>query len=381
MEERHTMAAPVSAAAEKMSSWCRVRLALFVLGFVGMPLSLYAAPGWQEEWDRVVAAGKREGRVSVLGTTGTDVRDALAVSFQKHYGIQVEFLGTTGAQQSARVLTERRAGKYLWDVFVGGIGTGLMSLIPAGAFDPLEPALILPDIKDPKNWRGGEMEFADEGRTFLVMTPTQRVTLAVNSQLVDPKSFKSHKDLLDPKWKGRIVMDDPRVAGAGQATFVFFYLHPELGADFIRALGRQEPIVVKDATQSQSMLGQGKYPILLGPRDSILLDAIRRGLPIAVVHPYQLREGTDVSSGAGNAALFNQAPHPHAARVYINWLLSKEGQYLYARALAYVSKRLDVPNDYVEPWRVPQPGAIKTYTQEAMRRDKLMALLTETFGR
>jgi ABC-type Fe3+ transport system substrate-binding protein len=88
-----------------------------------------------------------------------------------------------------------------------------------------------------------------------------------------------------------------------------------------------------------------------------------------------------VSSGAGNAALFNQAPHPHAAMVYINWLLSKEGQYLYGRALAYVSKRLDVPNDYVEPWRVPQPGAIKTYTQEAMRRDKLMSLLRETFGR
>jgi ABC-type Fe3+ transport system substrate-binding protein len=108
---------------------------------------------------------------------------------------------------------------------------------------------------------------------------------------------------------------------------------------------------------------------------------MRRGLPLAVVTPYQLREGTDVSSGAGNLGLFNRPPNPHAARVYVNWLLTKEGQYLYGRVLKYVSKRLDVPNDYAEAWRVPLPAAIKSYTPEAMRRDKLMALLTEVFGR
>jgi iron(III) transport system substrate-binding protein len=319
--------------------------------------------------------------VSVLGTTGADVRDALTLSFQKQYGIRVEFFGTTGAQQSARVLTERQAGKYLWDVFVGGTGTGLQSLIPAGAFDPLEPSLILPDIKDARNWREGALEFVDEGRQLLVMTPTHRVTFAVNSTLADPKVFKSHRDLLDPKWEGKIIIDDPLQAGASQATFTFFHLHPELGPDFIRALGQQKPVIVRDATQSLSMLAQGKFAILIGPRDGILLDAMRRGLPIAIVNPRQLREGSDVSSGAGNVARFNRAPNPNAAKIYINWLLSKDGQYSYGRTLGYISKRVDVSTDYAEPWRVPQPGAIKTYTQEAMRRDKLMALLTETFGR
>jgi iron(III) transport system substrate-binding protein len=302
--------------------------------------------------------------------------------FQKQYGIQVEFFGASGSQQSTRVLTERQAGRFLWDIFVGGTTTALVSLIPGGAFDPLEPALILPDIKDPKTWRGGAPEFVDQKRQMLVMTPTHRTTFVVNSTLVDPKAFKSHKDLLEPKWKGKIVMDDPRRAGPGQATFTFFYLHPELGPEFIRALARQEPVILKDASQATNMVGQGKYTILIGSRESILVGALRRGLPIAEVSAYQLREGSDVSPGNGNVALFNRPPHPNAAKVYINWILSKEGQSQYARALGYVSKRADVPADHTEAWRVPQAGAIKTYTQEVMdMKDKIVALLEEVFGR
>jgi ABC-type Fe3+ transport system substrate-binding protein len=84
----------------------------------------------------------------------------------------------------------------------------------------------------------------------------------------------------------------------------------------------------------------------------------------------------------GTVALFNRSPHPNAATVYLNWFLSKEGQTLFSRAMGYVSSRLDVPVDHGLPWRVPQPGSIKTYTQEAIDvRAKLMPLLSEVFGR
>src|SRR5688572_15806631 len=88
-----------------------------------------AGPAWQEEWDRVLVAAKKEGSIAILGTTGTDIRDALTLPFSKQYGIQVEFTGTTGAQQAARVLTERRAGQFLWDIFVSGTTTGLTSFV------------------------------------------------------------------------------------------------------------------------------------------------------------------------------------------------------------------------------------------------------------
>jgi iron(III) transport system substrate-binding protein len=107
----------------------------------------------------------------------------------------------------------------------------------------------------------------------------------------------------------------------------------------------------------------------------------KQGVPIAIVDARQLKEGTDVSPANGALALFNKAPHPNAAKIYINWLLSKEGQTIFARANGYISARLDVPTDHTEPWRVPQPGAIKTYTKAAMLvKDNLQPVLQEVFG-
>ena len=81
--------------------------------------------------------------------------------------------------------------------------------------------------------------FRRSGQAFLVMTPSQRGTLFVNPKVVKPQEIKSYKDLLNPKWRKKIVLDDPTRAGPGQATFTFFYLHPELGPNFIRALANK----------------------------------------------------------------------------------------------------------------------------------------------
>lgn len=335
---------------------------------------------WQSEWDGTLAAAKKENVVTVITDVTASIRDALTMSFQSKYGLQVDLFGALGREIPPRIAAERKAGRYLWDVFVHGTTTGLESMIPMGAFDPLEPALILPDVKDPKSWRGG-MEFLDPNKMLLTMTPFQRGTIFYNPKLVNPKEFRSHKDLLDPKWKGKLILDDPRRAGPGQATFTFFYLHPDLGPDFIRALGKQQITIMKDFSQEVDAIGQGRHPVLIGTADFVVIARAKQGVPIAIVDPRQLKEGTDVSPANGALALFNKAPHPSAAKIYINWLLSKEGQTVFARASGYVSARADVTNDHTEPWRVPQPGAIKTYTKAAMQvKDNLMPLLIEVFG-
>ena len=340
-----------------------------------------SAAEWQSDWDNTLAAAKKENLVTVITDVTASMRDALTITFQSKYGVQVDLLGALGREIPPRVLAERKAGRYLWDVFVHGTTTGLESMIPAGAFDPLEPTLIFPDIKDPKTWRGGGLEFLDPNRTLMVMTPFQRGIIFHNSKHVTAKEFKSYKDLLDPKWKGKLVMDDPRRAGPGQATFTFFYLHPELGADFIRALGKQQITILKDYAQEVDAVGQGRYPVLIGTADFVAVARAKQGIPIAIVDARQLKEGADVNPANGSLALFNKAPHPNAAKVYINWLLSKEGQTVFARANGYVSARLDVPTDHAEPWRVPQPGAIKTYTKAAQQaKENLIPLLIEVFG-
>jgi iron(III) transport system substrate-binding protein len=355
---------------------------LWVALFGGASAWGASAPGGQESWDQIVAAAKKEGKVNVIIPVGREAQDALTEPFQKKYGIAVDFWADRGAGIAPRVSAERGARQYLWDVVVTGTTTALTALIPMKMLDPLEPGLVLPEVKDLKQWRGGALEFIDPGRQMLVMTPFQRGTLFVNPNLVKPETFKSYKDLLDPKWKGKIIMDDPRRAGPGQATFTFFHLHPELGPEFIRALGRQEPLILRDFAQEVDEVGRGKYPILLGTADANAEERMRQGIPIVIVDPRQLKEGSDVSPANGCVAIFNRMPHPSAAKVYLNWLLSKEGQTVFSRAMGYVSSRLDVPTDHALSWRVPQPGAIKTYDQQAVEvRAKLMPLLQEVFGR
>lgn len=334
-----------------------------------------------QEWNKVLEAAKREGKVAVIGPVGSDRRDVLVEPFQKKYGIPVEYFADRGAGIGPRLTAERAAGQYLWDVAVTGTTTGLLVLLPPGMLDPMESALLSPDVKDPKQWRGGAIEFADTKRRFLVMTPSQRGTLFVNPKVVKPQEIKSYKELLNPKWKNKIVMDDPTRAGPGQATFTFFYLHPELGPNFIRALAKQEPVVLRDYGQELDGVIKEKYLVLIGVSDIVAEERMKDGLPIAILDPRQLKEGSDVSPGSGGLGFFNRAPHPNAAKVYINWLLSKEGQTGFARVNGYISARLDVPTDH-SPWRVPIPGAIKTYTQEAIDiKDDLVALFKEAFGR
>lgn len=354
-----------------------MRIAVFMaMGFFSFQPAAFGA-----EWDSTLAAAKKEGKVSVITDVTAALRDALTLDFQKKYGISVELFGSSGREVAPRVAAERKAGQFLWDIYIHGSTTALQSMIPMGGFDPLEPALLLPDVKDPKTWRGGAIEFLDPGKTVVVMTPFHRGTIFYNTKLVSAKEFTSHKDLLNPKWTGKMVLDDPRRSGPGFATFTFFYLHPELGADFIRALGKQQMTILRDYAQEVDAVGQGRYPVLLGGADFVVANRMKQGVPIAIVEPRELKEGTDVSPANGNVALFNRAPNPNAAKIYVNWLLSKDGQSIFARANGYVSARLDVPTDHTEPWKVPLPGAIKTYTPAAMKvRNNVDSLLKEVLG-
>jgi iron(III) transport system substrate-binding protein len=340
-----------------------------------------AQPCFGQEWEKVLAAGKKEGKVAVIGPVGADRRDVLVEPFQKKYGITVDYFADRGSGIGPRITTERGAGQYLWDVVVAGTTTVMLVLLPGGMLDPLEPTLILPEVKDPKQWRGGALEFVDTGKRFMVMTPSQRGTLFVNPKVVKPQEIKSYKDLLNPKWRKKIVMDDPTRAGPGQATFTFFYLHPELGPNFIRALGKQEPMVLRDYTQEIDGIAREKYSILIGVSDIVAEERMKDGLPIAILDPRQIKEGSDISPGSGGLGFFNRAPHQNAGKVYVNWLLSKEGQEGFAKVNGYISARLDVPTDH-SPWRVPIPGSIKTYTQKAVDiKDDVVALFKEAYGR
>jgi iron(III) transport system substrate-binding protein len=122
--------------------------------------------------------------------------------------------------------------------------------------------------------------------------------------------------------------------------------------------------------------------VLIGGVDAIVEQRMRQGIPIAIADPRGIKEGSDLSPANGAVALFNRAPHPNAAKVFINWLLSKEGQTVFAQAQGYVSARADVPvPEGTAPWRVPLPGAIKTYDTHAIdARTAMLAIVQDAFS-
>jgi len=364
----------------KMKGVVLLPLLLWLFAFqLYQPTNVRAAA--QDEWATLVAKAKQEGKLVMIGPVGSDRKDSLTLPFQQKYGIEIEYLPDPVSVMAARVTTERQAGKYLRDVVVAGALEDIF--LPLNVLEPIEPFLMLPEVTNRKNWRGGAIEFVDPAHMIIIMTPFHRGILFVNTKLTDPKAFKSYNDLLDPKWTGKIVTDDPRSSGPGQATFEFFSVHPQLGPKFIRALANQKLTMIKDRSQQADAVGLGKFPLAIGLSDAVVEERIKQGVPLAIVDPRQLREGTDISPAAGGLAVFNRAPHPNAAKLYVNWLLSKEGQTSFVRATGYISARIDVPTDHAAPWRVPQPGAIKTYGLQARRdaRAKLMPLLYEVFGR
>ena len=162
-------------------------------------------------------------KLTLIGPLGADRRDALSQAFQSKYGITVEYHPDAGAGIFPRLNAERKAGLYLWDVLISGTSTALEALIPNKFLDPLEPTLILPEVKESKYWRGGALaEFLDPGHQTFIMTLMHRGTLYVNSNLVNPKEFTSHKDLLHFEMEGDNVADDQENPAPVKAPFCPF---------------------------------------------------------------------------------------------------------------------------------------------------------------
>jgi iron(III) transport system substrate-binding protein len=323
------------------------------MGFMSPLASLAATPA---SWDSVLSKARAEGTVSVAGPGTASVRQALTKPFEDRYGIKVEYDGGRSSSQKTKIMNQRSAGIYQVDLWVAGFGT-IEGLNIRDVFDPLEPALLLPDIKDPKNWLNGFLWHDLKDRRFFAHTSRLFGGLAVNPHRVKADEVTSLKDLLKPQYKGKIVSDDPRVAGAGQGLFVYLYLTKEFGfgPGFIKKLIEdQEVVFTRNGRQAADWIVNGRYLLWPQPGQREVSELKAKGVPL---EHRCLDDGQWLSVGAGGVGLFNKAPHPNAAVIYLNWLLGKEGQAYYSKEGDTASRRLDVPAPAdIAPCFIPQAG-------------------------
>src|ERR1700730_17048462 len=191
---------------------------------VGLLLFLAAADvgaqsDWKKEWEKTLAAAKKEGQVTVYIYR----YEALLQDFKRDYpGIHVVSVTGRGNEMTARLMAERRAGKYIGDVYSGGTNSLYNTLYKGKDLHPIKPALMLPEVVDTSKWYGNEHRYANpEGKyIFAFLGNPSGSQLAYNLNLVNPKEFKSYWDVTNPKWKAKIVSLDPRDTGLG-ATMQF----------------------------------------------------------------------------------------------------------------------------------------------------------------
>jgi iron(III) transport system substrate-binding protein len=331
-----------------------------ILSFLLVAFSIATAhaaefkPNWQAEWERTVQAAKKEGGLNLYLFQGEGELGAMAQQFQKKYPeINVTVTPGRGNTFAPKIMAERRAGKYLVDAYIAGATTAYEVLYRAKILDSVRAALILPEVIDESKWWLGQHHYIDaENRYIFVYLGNVGEYVSYHTKSAEPGEIRSYWDFLQPKWKGRILSRDPKISGSQRIGLRGFYHTPELGAEYIRRLyGEMDVTLTQEIRQATDWLAHGKFAICFFCSEILKVKA--QGLPVDEFRTAQWKESRVISAGnMGSIALPTQPPHPNATKVFVNWLLSREGQVALQRAAntpynSEESLRSDVPKDVV----------------------------------
>ena len=342
-------------------------------------------PSWQLHWEKTLQAAKKEGQVTVY-VHSTYAPALESGAFQKAFP-EIKLVSVSGVelQLERRFMAERRAGKNLADVFMVGVLRSY-DFYQGKMLEPIKAALILPEILDESKWWQRTHHYADPEKKYLFryVGSAQLGQIHYNTRLVNPTEFNSFWDFLSPKWKGKIEARDIRTPGTGGSAIRLFYYNPEIGPEFVKRLFSEMDITIfRERRQGLDWLATGKFAICFWCEG--VERGKQQGLPIESFG--LMKEGAALSAGQGFLTLINQAPHPNAAKVFVNWFLSREGQLNFQRALAQAeeggpdSLRTDIPKDDVLP-KSRRVDGVK-YLDTDNQRDAMkpvMKLVEETLG-
>ncbi len=339
------------------------RVAVLAIALLPLRFLLQAAPvmagearaAWQVEWERTVQAANKGGKLSLYLYQGDGELEAVARAFQKKYPeIVVTKVIGRGNQLGPRIMAERRAGKYLADVYIGGPTTPYSVFYPARVLEPIRSALILPEVVDESKWWEGRHHYIDPENKyiFVFVGSASGSYVSYNSKLVNSLEFNSYWDLVQSRWKGKILSKDPKVSGSQRIGIRMFYYTRELGPEFLRRLySEMDVVLTQEIRQATDWLANGKFAICFFCSD--IRKARQQGLPVDEFITGQWKETQAISAeSTGSAVLLNQAPHPDAAKLFINWLFSREGQTAYQKATntpinSEESMRNDIPKEMI----------------------------------
>jgi iron(III) transport system substrate-binding protein len=272
-----------------------------------------AAPPPTTVTQQLVDAAKKEGRVVFYTSIELQTANRIGEAFQAAYpGISVGVERNGCERMLQRLAQERGMDIRVADVIDCSDIAALLHWKQQGWLAPFVPTEVA--NKWPAKARDPDGDFATERFT---LSP-----IAYNTKLVKPDDApKSFADLLDKKWTSKIVKARPGYSGT--IMTVTFELSRYLGWDYLKKLGKQNVKQVQAAADAVEVVARGERPIAADGLEYLELRIRDNGKPVEPVYP---SEGTpSILSGVG---ILVDAPHPNAARLFLGWLLSRDGQQL-----------------------------------------------------
>jgi iron(III) transport system substrate-binding protein len=286
--------------------------------------ALFAAMAWsQVTWaappepymvtDDLVAAATKEGAVTYYTSTDVQVAEKMASAFEKHYpGIKVQVERSGSERVFQRIGQEYSSGIHNADVIETSDASHFLTFKDQNWLTPAVPEDVA------KLWPESDR---DPDGMYAAFRATLTVMAYRSDKVKAEDAPKTWKDLLDPKYKDKLVKSHPGYSGnVMTATYALSQL---LGWDFFKQLGQQGVMQVQSSTEPPKVLSQGERLIQADGNEYNVFMLQDKGVAITPIYP---AEGTSIAYG--NAAILAYAPHPNAAKLFYSFMFSQEAQQL-----------------------------------------------------
>ena len=336
---------------------------------------------FEQQWAALIAAARAEGRLSVAAG-GAPSREyaPLLRYFSQKFGVKAEMTTGPANQTITKVLAERGARRYTFDIALLHPNATNTQLMPAHAIDPvlepIVPLLFHPEVMDMSKWSGKKFYWGDKFQQYILIYAIQiepKQPFLYNTKKISDKdaaTITDPWDYFDPKWKG--LMANPSFDEA--TSFVIMteaYWEPNMGSEWIRKFADQKTDVAftNNRTLLDSWLVQGIRP--LRPLQSMTAELTQLQQAGAPIKEGGIPRKQPLLTPGGSGccvSVFNRPAHPNAAKLFINWFLSREGQsqiHAVTPLLDRASLRLDISPGNAEIRHIPNPNVQYTFPEAA----------------
>jgi iron(III) transport system substrate-binding protein len=289
------------------------------LGLVIAPHTIFA-----QELKTLEVGAKKEGKINLYGSMREDEAKPVLDTFEKKYaGVKVEYFRSSEDKLISRILTEAKAKTYNFDVLITTAGALIKSFGLPLKWTPPSASGIIPDLLDP------------DGTSTPVYINTN--VIQYNTKLVAAGDLpKSYEDLTNPKWKGKLCLED---SDYEWFTGLQNYMGKEKALDMFKRIAANEPTVRNGHGLLSDLVASGECPVAINNYGNQVARAQKKGAPtdFIAINPVI----TIVAPGL----VSKNAPHPNAAKLYLNWITSKEGQEFIVKNGGRIPVRVDVEPD------------------------------------